>query len=436
MRKAIIVAVTLLLYSLTLSAQFNWQVLPQSPQNGQKQDDVFFLTPTLGWSVNGSGRIYKTQDGGAGWTKILDQPGTYFRCIGFRDSLHGFAGNIGTGYFPNVSDATPLYRTDDGGASWQAVTTISGPAPTGLCAIQIVTPEVIVAGGRVGGPACLLRSTDGGAGWTSQSLDNQLAMVTDLYFSSPDTGFVFGGTDANIQLAHAKILRTVDGGASWTTVYESARPFEVIWKAHFPTTATGYATVLSYAPNTLERFVAKTTDGGLSWTELPLVSNGSKVFGVGFLTEDVGWVGCDNSIYETTDGGQNWTPKNVGQYVNKIRVLPGAAFGIGVRIYKMTPAASPALEPSSVAPRLTAWPNPALDSVAVSFELKKPAKVVLQLFDPQGRLITKTPETARNAGSHTEALSTGQLQSGVYLLVLSARGRTLGQAKLMVQNKP
>jgi len=53
-----------LLHALTLPAQHNWQLLPQLPQNGQKQDDVFFLTPELGCSVNGSGRIFKTLDGG------------------------------------------------------------------------------------------------------------------------------------------------------------------------------------------------------------------------------------------------------------------------------------------------------------------------------------------------------------------------------------
>lgn len=338
MRKICLAAIVLIFQVWTLSAQYNWEVLPQSPQNGQKQDDVFFLSPTLGWSVNGSGRIYKTRDGGATWTKILDQPGTYFRCIGFIDSLRGFAGNIGMDYFPNVSDATPLYRTNDGGTSWQAVTTISGSAPTGLCAIQVISPKVIVAGGRVGGPTHLIRSTDGGETWTSQSLDDQIAMITDVYFSSPDTGFVFGGTDANIQVAHAIILHTVDAGKTWTKVYQSGRPFEIIWKAHFPTDATGYATLLSYAPNTLERFIAKTSDGGRTWSELPLVSNGSKVFSVGFLTADTGWVGCDQSIYETNDGGRSWTPENVGQYVNKIRVLADTAYGIGVRIYKMTPS--------------------------------------------------------------------------------------------------
>lgn len=336
MRKIVLFITLFYLFVGSLLAQYNWEMLPNSPQNGQKQDDIFFLSPTLGWSVNGSGRIYKTVDGGASWTKIFEQPGTYFRCIGFIDSLNGFAGNIGMDYFPNVTDATPLYRTGDGGVSWQPVTTIKGSAPTGLCAIQIVSPKVIVAGGRVGGPTHLMRSIDGGATWISQSLDNQIAMVTDLYFSSPDTGFIFGGTDANIQVAHASILHTVDAGKTWTKVYQSTRPFEIIWKAHFPTPTTGYATLLSYAPNTLDRFIAKTTDGGRNWNDLSLVSNGAKSFGVGFLTEETGWVACDHSIYETSDGGKTWVPENVGQYVNKIRVLEGVAYGVGVRIYKMT----------------------------------------------------------------------------------------------------
>lgn len=345
MKKHIFTAAILLLQTWQAAAQYDWQLLDKSPQNGQKQDDVFFLNPALGWSVNGSGRIYKTTDGGANWTKLIDQAGTYFRCVAFLDSLHGFAGNIGTGYFPNVSDTLPLYHTTDGGLNWKPVTAIAGPAPAGLCAIHIVNPRVIYAGGRVGGPTYLIKSTDGGATWTSQSLEDQISMITDVYFSSPDTGFVFGGTDANIQLAHAKILRTTDGGRSWNAVYESARPFEIIWKAHFPDATTGYATLLSYAPNTLERFMAKTTDGGRSWADLPLVSNGAKAFSVGFADAQTGWVGCDNTIYETTDGGATWRPENVGQYINKIRVLKTpdqiVAYGIGVHIYKMTQFLAP-----------------------------------------------------------------------------------------------
>jgi photosystem II stability/assembly factor-like uncharacterized protein len=436
MQIKIIAIISFLFKAWMLSAQYHWQLLPQSPQNGQKQDDVFFLNPALGWCVNGSGRIYKTVNGGANWIKILDQPGTYFRCITFRDSLHGFAGNIGPNYFPNVSDATPLYRTDDGGTSWQPVMTITGPAPTGLCALQVVTSDVVVAGGRVGGPTHWIRSTDGGATWTSKNLENQLAMVTDLYFSSPDTGFIFGGTNANIQLSKAKIIRTIDGGTTWTTVYESSRPFEVIWKAHFPTSSTGYATLLSYAPNTLERFVAKTNDGGLTWTDLPLVSNGAKAFGVGFLNENIGWVGCDNSLYETKDGGLTWTPENVGQYVNKIRVLDDLAFGIGVRIYKMTSPASANTEPIEDTPRLLAWPNPGTNSVRLSFQLESQALVTIQLLDSLGKLLLENPPMRKDAGTHTEVFETGALAAGPYFLLVKVDGQVLAQTTLIIQNKP
>lgn len=441
MTKLMLTVTVVLLQMFRLTAQYNWNLLEQSPLNGQKQDDVFFLNPLLGWSVNGSGRIFKTTDGGQTWAKALEQPGTYFRCIGFIDSLHGFAGNIGTDYFPNVSDTIPLYRTTDGGVSWQPVTAITGDQPKGLCAIQVVNPQVIYAGGRVGSPAHLIKSTDGGATWASQSLAAHIAMVTDLYFSSPDTGFVFGGTSDNIQIAHAKILRTTDGGQSWVTVYESTRPFEIIWKAHFPTPSIAYATLLSYAPNTLERFVVKTTDGGLSWSEIPLLNNGAKAFGIGFLDAATGWVGCDQSIYETTDGGTTWTAENIGQYVNKIRVLQtqgqNIAYGIGVRIYKMTQTLNAADEEHYEPARLLrAYPNPVSYYLTVEFYLEDPAVITFQLTDSLGKLVLETTPAAQLAFRQTETLATGYLPSGTYYLTMRAGRQQLAQTTIVIQQKP
>ena len=58
---------------------------------------------------------YHTIDGGASWKIQLEKKGTFFRCIAFIDSLNGFAGTVGTDYFPNVTDSIPLYKTRDGG---------------------------------------------------------------------------------------------------------------------------------------------------------------------------------------------------------------------------------------------------------------------------------------------------------------------------------
>jgi photosystem II stability/assembly factor-like uncharacterized protein len=439
-RRDCFAALFALLLPAVLSAQYTWQTLSASPQNGQKQDDIFMLSPQYGFCVNGSGRIFRTLNGGQTFQKVADQPGTYFRCIAFRDSLHGFAGNIGPNYFPNVTDANPLYRTDDGGNTWSVVSDISGPAPTGLCALQIVSPQVIVAGGRVGGPTHFLRSTDGGATWASQSLAAHISMVTDVYFSSPDTGYVFGGTNANVQFSKAKIIRTTDGGATWQAVYTGSRTFELCWKAHFPTAATGYVTLLSYAPNSPARFVGKTSDGGLTWQELPFTDNGNKAFGMGFLDENTGWVGCDNSIYETLDGGTTWVAKNVGQYVNKIRVLrtPQAdyAFGMGVRAYKMTQLVVSATEPSATVGDWKVFPNPAFDSISFEYFLEKNAEVILEITDSQGRMVFSQHMGQQAQGQQKQTLPLQALPEGAYLARLNVGGIQAAKTIVKLNNRP
>src|SRR5262245_57253839 len=53
-----------------------WQRLAQAPTVKGKQDDLFFVDPQRGWSVNGGGNIFHTSDGGATWTQLLHQDGT------------------------------------------------------------------------------------------------------------------------------------------------------------------------------------------------------------------------------------------------------------------------------------------------------------------------------------------------------------------------
>ncbi len=403
-----------------LAQTYAWRTLSGAPSNGQKQDDIYFLNPRLGWAVNGSGQISRTTNGGTSWQRQLTQSGTYFRCIGFQDSLRGFAGNIGPNYFPGVTDTNPLYRTDDGGATWAPVTTISGPAPTGLCALQVVSPQVLVAAGRVGSPAHFLRSTDGGANWTSRELpDTLIQMITDVHFVSADTGYVFGGTSANIQVSRGAVLRTTDGGQTWVSVFNSTHRFEMVWKATFPSRRAGYLTLLSYAPNAPERFLARSQDGGRSWTELPFVNNGNKAFGIGFATDSVGWIGTDTGTgYQTVDAGQTWRSVALGRYINKVRILRDQATGraiggyaIGLNLAKLTvtptaPTGLPAVAPAPAANpfRLSVAPNPATRQLTLHYRLSRRQRVTLLLTDATGRtLATILTDAVRPAGDHTEA---------------------------------
>jgi photosystem II stability/assembly factor-like uncharacterized protein len=325
-----------------------WRQLTTENHRG-KQDDIFFIDARTGWYVNGLGRIYKTTDGGDTWVLQFNKPGTFFRCIGFIDERRGFAGNIGTDYFPNVTDTTPLYETRDGGETWTAVTNITGPTVKGLCAIYVLKIPFINAGaldqkvhvfaaGRVGGPPFLLRSTDGGDTWISQDLSSATAMILDIVFFDEQNGLICGASDAAVEKSHARIITTGDGGKTWTTRYESTRPYEVTWKTSFPTRKTGYVTVQSYNPDksVTQRYVAKSVDGGVTWSEVALANDFAlREFGVGFLDEKTGWVGGSTTGYETRDGGTNWNAVNLGRAANKIRIVDGPGYAIGVDVFKL-----------------------------------------------------------------------------------------------------
>ena len=272
-----------------------WKKLNTERYTG-KQDDITFINENEGWYVNGYGSIYHTKNGGETWEKQLEKKGTFFRCIAFVDSLIGFAGTVGTDYFPNVTDTIPLYGTKDGGKTWNPVS-YSGSYVKGLCAIDIVKEQFINHGktdykihiyavGRVGSPANMMVSHDGGFTWTSNSMNKECKMLFDIKMFDKNNGIVCAASDEDIEKSNALILKTSDGGKTWKKVYQSNRLFEGTWKAAFPTEKIGYVTIQSYNPdpNVKQQRIAKTTDGGHTWQEINLVEDAAaRQFGIGFI---------------------------------------------------------------------------------------------------------------------------------------------------------
>jgi photosystem II stability/assembly factor-like uncharacterized protein/pimeloyl-ACP methyl ester carboxylesterase len=331
-------------------ASLQWSKLNTKPYPG-KQDDIWFVNENEGWYVNGLGSIYHTKNAGIDWELQLEKKGTFFRCIAFLDDKTGFAGTVGTDYFPNVTDTIPLYMTNDGGATWKPVN-YSGPYVKGLCAIDVVKEEYINHGvidykyhiyavGRVGAPANMMVSHDGGKSWESWPLDAYGKMFFDIDMFDTKNGIACSASNADIGQSNALILATSDGGKTWTPVYQSQRPYETTWKVHFPTKEIGYATIQSYNPANTTQYIAKTIDGGKTWSELPLCDDGTaREFGIGFIDENHGYVGTMNSGYETLDGGKTWNKINLGKACNKIRIYKTNdnifGYSIGVDVFKLT----------------------------------------------------------------------------------------------------
>lgn len=326
-----------------------WRVLETEPYRG-KQDDIVFVSPEIGWYGNGSGKVFGTRDGGERWELLWEQPGTFVRCLAFVDESTGFLGNVGTGYFPGVTDETLVYRTIDGGRTWHALPGAQAAGMGGLCSLVVLRVPYINHGelaertrligvGRVGGPAWLIMSDDLGETWSHVDLNEHAGMALDVHFFDLNTGVIAASSSPDLATTTARVLRTEDAGRTFEVVYDSGRATENIWKLSFPTPMVGYGTVQSYDPESTPRFVIKTEDGGRTWRELPLVDDAQvRQFGIGFLDEKHGWVGAVPSAFKTEDGGATWQRAEMGVAVNKIRVLRGGkdplAYAIGVQVLK------------------------------------------------------------------------------------------------------
>ncbi|HZO11825.1 MAG TPA: hypothetical protein VFB62_01150 [Polyangiaceae bacterium] len=316
----------------------NWVKLESAPSvgGGAKQDDIFMLDRDRGFVASGPNQsIYATTDGGASWSPIFMNDGTYFRAVLFTNDQRGFAGNIGAGLSPSISDPNVIYATENGGADWAPVTSISGPAPEGICNFTALDDMTLFAVGRANGPAHLLTSSDGGTTWTSVDLGQWLTMAIDVHFRTPTEGIVAGmGTSSRCTIA-----RTTDGGATFEQVFESQTPGSLCWKLSFPSTDIGYVAVQDTAggPGTF----GKTTDGGATWQELPLPINESYgSIGVGFVTDDIGWMASEDAtlpVYRTFDGGMTWEVEPVlVAPINRFRFVDAnTAYAVGANVWKL-----------------------------------------------------------------------------------------------------
>lgn len=154
----------------------------------------------------------------------------------------------------------------------------------------------------------LIRTTDGGANWTHQILEEHYYFY-DMQFVNSTTGWVTGAYYPPGGGAQYVILRTTDGGVSWightSGVYVS--------QLHFSNASKGY--VLA---NWRELF--KTADGGATYQTMN-INTLDDLYDVFFIDGQIGWVaGRFGAIMKTTDGGDTWTKQNSGVITNLIRI--------------------------------------------------------------------------------------------------------------------
>jgi photosystem II stability/assembly factor-like uncharacterized protein len=229
--------------TVTATATINPLAIPRL-ETGSSIDilQVEMIDAQNGWGIGGSratgnaGHVFRTVDGGTSWIEIT--PPETAASASETDSMAavGFFADAQNGWVSyharipsGVPDRPVIWRTDDGGRTWQA----GSPLATSGLTETFSVSHVVFAGTAYGWVlahvgagmnhdyVALYRSADGGANWTrviDPMVDGgiQSCTKTGLAFSDGLNGWLTG--NCNGVRPGAFLYRTADGGSNWEAV--------------------------------------------------------------------------------------------------------------------------------------------------------------------------------------------------------------------------
>ena len=265
-----------------------------------------------GWGQSPHG-LYLSTDGAASWTQTAARLDAYSCSVAFdptsSDAAKGFCTRA---YY--LSQDGNLFRSDDGGQTWQAAS--QGPITTGLSrdwtqggsfiALVRVNPksgDVWVSGAN--GVYC---SKDHGESFENKRSNASFGM--DL--SSDGTVF---SSDAG------GVWRSGDDGATWTSTGNAGLDLQGQFAANVHVSPADAKRLLVWVPGqnwNWKRFVS--LDGGANWMESKLDKNGATLptnarqgyFAWHPTNPNIAWSLGGDWVSKSTDGGRNFGWSNSG----------------------------------------------------------------------------------------------------------------------------
>jgi photosystem II stability/assembly factor-like uncharacterized protein len=238
--------------AISANAGQSWQVL--TTQTSQELVDVAFGTPTLGYALDVSGGLQRTNNGGASWATLnpgTTSPAKAVAALGANTAL--LIGPVG------------VYRAVAGGPFEPL---------TGHVVASAHLSDYDMGGSAVFafglGTHTLIGSTDDGARWTAVNVPlerkasskhgrkvkaNAGVSIRSVAFTSALDGLLLDTS--------GRLWRTANGGHTWSEIL-SAGASEGVQLA-FATPAEGFMSVHGFGTDTEDAYVLRTTNGGATW---------------------------------------------------------------------------------------------------------------------------------------------------------------------------
>lgn len=312
-----------------------------------------------------------------------------------------------------ATSLTQGIMSTDAGLSWTPVTT------PGLSILDVflLSPSRIYLGQYWVTPTQggLNTSVDSCQSWDSlPDLSNGTAnQFYKIWFFSATHGLAMVAEDAqSSQVLYCK--RTTNGGQTWSAVQMNTT--SAAFDLFFPTRLTGYVA--------LGEQIAKTTDRGISWTNLPVpVSNNYNT--LSFVDANTGFVFSQTlaNVQRTNNGGLTWaatTHPALPGYINKIRCTPnGVCYACSQSgfVMKLDLSALGVNEAAASNASVTVIPQPVDDQceVVIQFEAPHHEEAFLSLSDASGKTVLSTSLLLQGVETHWH-WNAGEWPAGMYFL--------------------
>jgi photosystem II stability/assembly factor-like uncharacterized protein len=369
-----------------------------------------------------------------------------------------------------------IYKSENGGSSWDIFNTGLGPLDQGCEGIVIdpANTDVIFTGHYYSG-ADVYKSSDGAATWAITLADLSINdIVIDPHGS--DTLYA-GGLDAPFV---GGLFKTIDSGGSWSKVDTSV----IISIALDPNNPGVLYT------GTSKEGVKKSINGGATWSfinnglpEPGVLSNFFHGIAIDPVDPDILYCGPSGAgVYKSTNGGDDWFEASsglpsldvrdieidpihpsvlyAGLWNNGVcRSIDGASswesmnFGLPAGLYvnvEIDPVSPNILygccsaglfryessfDPTTDDETVTDGnhPNALINGTMIEYSLELPCHVRMKVYDVAGREVASLIDQRQSAGSHTVGIKTDRLSSGVYFVRMTFGSRSITKKYILIR---
>ncbi len=433
------------------------QKLPEGPWNLNK---IYFCTDKVGFCLGG-GTLLRSIDGGENWIK---QKFSYsFEDVCFINKERGFAS--GGWLYIHLFGCGDMFTTKDGGKNWEPILSIGQKIEACFFINQLIG---FILSRVIGEESHIYKTIDGGISWNYFSTTSRFE-GKDMFYINDQNGWAVGNGYIPYESSGSVIIGTTDGGKNWDFVWykKSDEGMPYLNSIYFVNENTGWAVgdeglIVKYTSQNHWQekgkitllplndvffidenigFISggylnsqeyrsvffKTTNGGETWEEIPAFPY--LINDIYFHDQRQGWAVGSNNVYsgvilKTEDGGDHW----IVQMDNLLGCLyslhycdnylwASGAYGMILR----TPVENPDwinkqnnISKSSEYQLYQSYPNPFNPITNIEFRISNSEFVTLRVYNLLGQEMATLVSDKLTPGIYTYTWDASRFNGGVY----------------------